>query len=313
MRRSSGNSGGPRVARVLCLVTLLALFGGRLANAADYAGAPVCGKCHPAQFAAQSASAHARALAPSKPPQPGLWAFGAGVQAITFVGRSSPETYVELDDTWYRRLNGIGITPGHKTRGGSPLRVFDPEAGILRCFSCHTTGPLAVNAEQAITPNELGVRCEACHGPAADHARNPAKVRPRNPGRFNASQLNDFCGQCHRMPGIQGDTTDLLDPWNSRHQPVMLAASYCFRRANGRMTCLTCHDAHRPLETRLTVYDAKCRTCHVNQAHKSKIVGKNCVECHMPAVPAQPNLSFANHRIAVYAPGDPMTVVISAR
>src|SRR5438309_965575 len=49
------------------------------ATAPDYAGAAACAKCHPAQFAAQSRSAHAKALAPSKPPQSGLWAFGAGL------------------------------------------------------------------------------------------------------------------------------------------------------------------------------------------------------------------------------------------
>ena len=298
---------------VLQALILLPVHGVLGAAVADYAGAASCGKCHPAQFAAQSASAHARALAPSKPPQPGLWAFGAGVQAITFVSRLNTETYLERDETWYRKLNGIGRTPGHTTNGGTELRIFDPEAGILRCFSCHSTGPLTVSAGHLITPHELGVRCEACHGPAVGHAKSPATVRPRNPGKFAADQLNDFCGQCHRMPGIQGDTTDLLDPWNSRHQPVMLAASYCFKRATGRMTCLTCHDPHAPLETNLSTYDARCRKCHANQAHTTTVAGKRCVECHMPAVPAQPNLTFANHRIAVYAPDDPMTPIISER
>jgi Cytochrome c554 and c-prime len=282
-------------------------------TASDYAGAQACGKCHPAQFAAQSSSAHAKALAPSKPPQPGLWAFGAGMQAITFVGRLNAGSYVELDKTWYRKINGIGRTPGHKNPGGIAHRIFDPEAGILRCFSCHSTGPLSVSADQVITPYELGVRCEACHGPAAAHAKDPAKVRPRNPGKFTADQLNDFCGQCHRMPGIQGDTTDLKDPWNTRHQPVMLAASYCFKAAKGRMTCLTCHAAHPPLETKVAAFDAACRKCHASPRHKVAVSGRACAECHMPKVPAQPNLVFANHRIAVYAPGDPMSPIISGR
>ncbi len=279
----------------------------------DYTGAAACAKCHPAQFKAQSAGAHARALAPSKAPQPGLWAFGAGTQAVTFVNRLDAERYVELDETWYRRLNGTGRTPGHTKPGGIQHRIFDPEAGILRCFGCHSTGPLQVSAQHVITPHELGVRCEACHGPAAGHAKDPAKVLPRNPAKLSADQLNAFCGQCHRMPDVRGDTTDLKNPWNARHQPVMLAASYCFKSAKGRLSCLTCHSPHAPLETKLASYDAACGKCHTAPRHKVSVAGKPCAGCHMPAVSAQPNLVFANHRIAVYRPEDPMSPVISRR
>src|SRR5205085_11472115 len=144
---------GKQTARLsgLALLRLPLLLG---AAASDYAGSAICAKCHPAQHAAQSASAHARALAPSKPPQPGIWAFGAGVQAITFVSRLNDETYIELDETWYRRLDRIARTPGHHTAGGIRHRIFDPEAGILRCFSCHSTGPLKVAPDQVIQPHE---------------------------------------------------------------------------------------------------------------------------------------------------------------
>src|ERR1051326_4745403 len=105
----------------------------------EYAGAEACRKCHTAEFNQQSASAHARALVKSKPPQPGEWAFGAGEQAITFVTRVDPEHYLEEGKSWYRRLNGYARTPGARTDAGTKSRTFAPSAGILRCFACHST------------------------------------------------------------------------------------------------------------------------------------------------------------------------------
>src|SRR5262249_54855766 len=131
----------------------------------DYAGAEACRKCHPAEYAAQSSTGHFRALAPAQPPQPGDFAFGAGLQAITFVKRVDPEYYLEIGESWYRALAGYARTPGHEGSSGVRDRIFDPSAAILRCFACHSTGPLRVSQDQSILPAELGVRCEVCHGP----------------------------------------------------------------------------------------------------------------------------------------------------
>jgi len=280
------------------------------ATAAGYAGSAVCGTCHPAEFRAQSQSAMAHSMAPSKPPQPGDWAFGAGEQAITFVKRLEGDYYLELGESWYRRLNGFAITPGAESLAGTRYRLFDPSAAIFRCFSCHSTGPLTLSADQSIQPHELGVRCEACHGPAAAHARDPAHVHPVNPGRLPADQQIALCGNCHRMPAGAADTPDLRNPWNARHQPLLLAASACFQKSQGRLSCLTCHSPHAPLDRRLASYDAACVHCHAGARHTRPVAGRACAECHMPAVKPQPYLSFANHRIAVYADGDPLSPVI---
>jgi hypothetical protein len=268
-----------------------------LAWAADYAGAEACRGCHPAQYQSESSGAHARALARSQKPQPGEWAFGAGVQAITFVRRLDGEQYLEEGKSWYRTINGYARTPGHANEAGLRDRIFDPDAAILRCFSCHSTGPLRVARDNGIVPRELGVRCEACHGPAAAHASDPTKVRPRNPGRLSPAELNELCGECHRKPAPPG-SFNLADPWNARHQPLMLAASACFRKS-GTLSCLTCHAAHRPVERRSAAYDSSCRACHQSQEHKAAIGSRACVDCHMPRVEAQAHLMFSNHRIAV--------------
>lgn len=277
-----------------------------MAAAPDYAGAAACRACHPAEYAEQSSSAHAHALDRSKPPQPGEWAFGAGEQAITFVSRVDADNYLELGKSWYRRLNGMALTPGHQNAGGVRYRIFDPSAAVLRCFACHSTGPISVDAQDTIVPRELGVRCEVCHGPSAEHVRDPKRSHPSNPRTLSADQLNDLCGACHRMPAAAGSATDLRNPWNARHQPLMLALSACFRKSGGRLTCFTCHAPHAPLEQKLAAYDAVCSNCHATPRHMRPIRGHACAECHMPAARPLPNLAFANHRIAIYAPADPM-------
>lgn len=278
-------------------------------SGSGYAGAESCRKCHAAEFAAQSSSGHAHALAHAQPPQPGDWAFGAGLQAITFVRRLDSEYYLEEGESWYRALGGYARTPGHTSSSGVRDRIFDPSAALLRCFACHSTGPLRVSADQRIEPSELGVRCEVCHGPAAAHAREPARFHPQNPGKLTADELNRFCGDCHRMPAAAGEAPNLRDPWNARHQPLLLAASACFQKSKGRLSCLSCHSPHAPLEHKLAAYDAACGRCHAHPLHKLAIAGRACVACHMPAVEAQPHLIFANHRIAVYSPADPMSPI----
>jgi len=299
----------PDGSRLIVLITIVLPL--LLAAASpDYAGAEACAKCHAAEFKAQSASSHAHALARSSGSQPGEWAFGAGDQAITFVSRADPDHYREEGRSWYRKLNGFAPTPGAATPAGTMYRIFDPSARILSCFSCHSTGPLTLASDDSIVPHELGVRCEDCHGPAAAHARSPAGHRPENPRRLDAVRLNDFCGSCHRMPLGANETADFRDPWNVRHQPVMLAASRCFRE--GKLTCLTCHSPHAQLERNLASYDAKCKGCHAAPRHKTVTITGSCAGCHMPRVQPTPYLSFANHRIAIYSASDPLVPVNAA-
>ncbi len=289
----------------LCLIPALLAAG-----SGEYAGAESCRPCHAANFTSQSNTSHARALARSSPTQHGDWAFGAGLQAITFVTRIDRESYREEGLSWYRSLDGYAITPGQREEKGIVFRTFDPAARILTCFACHSTGPLSIGKEEEVIPHELGVRCEVCHGPGMAHVHDPAHNRLRTPAQLSAVAMNRFCGQCHRTDNETGEElTDLRDPRNARDQTLRLAASACFLRSNGRLNCMTCHDPHRQLETSALSYDARCRTCHANPTHRQAVAGKACVTCHMPAIPDGPHLAFANHRIAVYAAGNSLTPV----
>lgn len=277
------------------------------AGPADYAGAEACKSCHAANFTSQSNTSHAHALARSAPGQQGEWAFGAGLQATTFVTRIDRESYREDGLSWYRSLNGYAVTPGQHDEKGVVFRTFDPAARILTCFACHSTGPLSVGRDEEVIPHELGVRCEVCHGPAAAHVKDPAHNPLRTPAQLAAPAISRFCGQCHRTDSESGEELkDLRDPRNAKDQPLRLAASACFLRSNGRLNCVTCHDPHRQLDQNASSYDAGCKICHAGKVHRQPVSGQACVSCHMPSIPDGPNLSFANHRIAVYAPGNPV-------
>jgi cytochrome c5 len=268
--------------------------------AGQYVSSEACSACHAAQFTGHAKTGHARALARSVPPQPGEWAFGAGLQAITFVSRIDEDSYLEHGLTWYAAAKSLALTPGHRSAAGERYRTFDPDGAIFRCFQCHSTGPLRLAAGSRVEPAEPGVGCEVCHGPGKNHVEHGAKMR--NPKSLTAAVLNQFCGACHRKPAAVGGDTDWSNPWNARHEPLYLAESKCFRKSAGKLSCLTCHPPHEPMSHVTAAFDRRCAECHAKPAHKTRAQGA-CVSCHMPAVAPGPGLRFTNHWIGIYAAG----------
>jgi hypothetical protein len=245
------------------------------------------------------------------------WAFGAGDQAVTFVTRVNEDWYLEHYHSYYSAARSLGVTPGQADiqPDGLPramgllYKTMDPDTGILGCFECHSTGPVAVGPNRELRPAEAGVHCEACHGPGGRHVRSGERNQIGNPKRLSAAELNRFCGRCHRPPGAAGVQVDWNHAWNVRHQPVYLSQSPCFQKSSGSLSCLTCHDPHQALRKNdAAYYNAKCAACHHARALPPAAVCResgaaNCADCHMPRVSPQPHLQFTNHWIGVYGAG----------
>lgn len=92
-------------------------------------------------------------------------------------------------------------------------------AGQEACAGCHL--------EQAGIRDKgkhAGVSCEACHGPAARHAEDPASMKPPKPAEAA------FCAGCHEK--------DTAKPaWFRQVQTS---------EHMGQMRCTECHSAHSP-------------------------------------------------------------------
>jgi hypothetical protein len=329
-----------------CLVATV-----QMVCAADYVGRERCATCHKPEYEKQSASHHAQALSridgslvaqallkvghsPDKriqyaPAASGIaakveglpdsaaleWAFGAGVQGSTPVGRLNGQ-YFEHQFSYYARIQGLATTFGHAAHVSSPvaeLGILQDNLTISRCFNCHSTG-----VPQSVSGPDLngmlpGVQCERCHGPGSTHIQAAENGAPAefiskqvvNPGRFPAKALIQICGQCHRLPEPdEGDRPELGNPVNVRFAPVGLLASRCFQ-GSVAISCVTCHDPHQDARPRTDLfYTRRCLDCHRND-HKpvracERREGKNCLPCHMKQASLGPYLRFTDHRIRVY-------------
>lgn len=253
-----------------------------------------------------------------------LWGLGSGHMGQTFIYEQKDRFY-ESHVSFYDAPQSLDITPGQSRSVPASLadaagRAIPPNEARL-CFGCHTTASTTKNQfdPSAAFP---GVTCEACHGPGAQHiAAARAKTERRGGGlTFNPAQLArvdsaDFCGACHRtwQDVISGHMIE-AGVFNVRFAPYRLENSMCWTQGDARITCVACHDPHKPLSHVVASYDANCLACHASSTTEKKsdnhpgpacpVATKNCVTCHMPKV-EPPNLhsTFTDHWIRIAKPG----------
>jgi hypothetical protein len=336
--------------RVLLLSVCICLPVNVLAGA-EYVGAAACAECHKTQYEKQVKSRHAQSLRPIEgstvagmllsaghspdgilryeqrangvavrgdgiSEDPAIqWAFGAGAQGITPVGRIGKQ-YFEHRFSYYSRIQGWAPTfghPPHVSTALSELGMLQDNRTIFQCFNCHATDVKRESGGPDLSGILPGVQCERCHGPGSSHIQAAQRGSPRevvtkevvNPGRFPARALIQICGQCHRLPSPDsGDEPELENPVTVRFAPIGLMASRCFRSSRN-LSCVTCHDPHDDAKPRTSsMYTNACLGCHANNATPVRLCRRkeraDCLPCHMKQASLGPYLRFTDHRIRSY-------------
>jgi hypothetical protein len=164
----------------------------------------------------------------------------------------------------YKAITPIPDDPSHDLR-----QIWN-----VTCVNCHATN-LVRNYDVstntfATTWTEMGVGCEACHGPGREHIEDPDHLKVFTMKKVAARQLFDACGYCHgnknnvflgfragdhyedyAVPFLISEPIPANDPqgdfWpdgrpNRFNRPQALTLTGCFQK--GDATCTSCHRMH---------------------------------------------------------------------
>ena len=250
------------------------------------------------------------------------WAFGVGKVGQSYISEAEGK-FRELRFSYFHNLNAFALTPNQSLMKASSLdrtagRIVSPEE-IARCFGCHST---ASTTSGNFDPSHAipGITCEGCHGPAAKHAAAlkagdiSGLKQVFNLRRLSPADQVDFCGACHTT---WWDVTlhQAVGFANVRFQPYRLERSRCWGNGDARLTCVACHDPHKPLVRDAASYDSACLACHVSGAgaradttrpgNACPKATNNCVTCHMPKYMVEDmHFEYTDHQIRIVRQGE---------
>ncbi len=193
------------------------------------------------------------------------------------------------------------------------------------CIVCHTVGfnlPTGF-VNKTKTPRLMGVQCENCHGPAANHAVNPDNplVKPRS------EVAATVCGGCHSDP-----RHPTFEEWKTSSHAQVVAdmngasqinacgrchsgtARLCLLEgktlptgdANMGIVCITCHDPHQtngyPAQLRYPIASTNDYFMPTNGTFASHYNAKVnvCAQCHNHAGASWTNSAAAPHHSPQY-------------
>jgi len=165
------------------------------------------------------------------------------------------------------------------------------------CATCHNTR-LRKNYDErsdsySTAMAEMGVGCEACHGPMADHnawqAKNPNKTGDPTVRKITREEMFSVCAQCHsRRAELTGD---FRPPENffDHHQLTIPDETDLFypdgqiRDEDYEFTAF--------LGSKMQAAGVRCMDCHEPHTSKVRVAGNYmCLTCHYGPLPQTNNV-----------------------
>ena len=265
---------------------------------------------------------------------------GSGSRGRSYLTQDKERLY-QSPITWYVQDQTWDLSPGYVPTGHQRFERLVSES----CLSCHV-GKInflddhTSRYDPAQPFQEPSIGCERCHGPGGQHvdAHRQGKASDDqyivNPEKLAPRERNSVCYQCHLsgkhrvlrygkrardfQPGqllrdtwtvfVNGTGVDKQQQARLTSNVEQMHASRCFQESNGKMSCISCHDAHyhpKPQE-RASFYRARCLQCHQEQGCSLPAVEQaaapalnSCTFCHMQKLTTSdiPHSAQADHRI----------------
>ncbi len=233
-----------------------------------------------------------------------------------YILETEPGRYQTLDIAWdVEGARWYFVFPDQVRPAGDGLHWTGPYKNFnARCAECHATG-FEKNydpdtSSYTSTQAEIGVGCEACHGPGQKHtewAENPAGY---DPGRWlNLNQMGltvaftegdpeteiQLCAACHsRREAFSDDSPIAGTPYNDAYRLALLRPE--LYEADGTIK-EEVYVYGSFMQSKMYAAGVTCSDCHnPHQAALELDINATCAQCHSPAG----NPRFPDLKLAVY-------------
>ena len=203
------------------------------------------------------------------------------------------------------------------------------------CQQCHATGPQPRLGDMDTKVAELGIACEACHGPAERHVRENRDPWTRyrlhlsgepdstivNPERLSRERASELCGQCHgNWEAVDEEESDLSLAGGFSYRPgdELTRSKFTIHRDNRDVERVRTLLTHEPMYLKdrywpdgvlrvsgreyVGLLDSPC--FNHGDANKKKLSCLDCHAMHQSVDDPRPIKEWANDQLKPEMAGD---------